>query len=129
MREEKCNAPIEFELSIYIGFYLAISISLLIPTMNMCSKKCCCGVFFAPFLYLVYLFIKILILIILIPIIHIRYIWDWDDNLCPELKDLTLFWLIFNYIMLVATIVYSIFFGIVTCCGYDHYINEYDYIY
>ena len=114
-----------------VAVYFAISLILLIPIINMCSKKlfCCDGIISITVLYLMYLSIKIIFLISLLIPIHVHYYWDWDDNLCPELKDLTLFWLIFNYIMLVATIVYSIFFGIVTCCGYDRYINVYDYIY
>ena len=112
-----------------IGIYFAASIILLIPAMNMCAKKCCCDFCCISFFYSIYLISKFILLIIMLVYVQQDYNRDWGDNTCPELKELTLFWLIFNYIMLVATIVYSIFFGIVTCCGYDRYINAYDYIY
>ena len=51
---------------------------------------------------------------------------SWDDNLCSELKGLTLFWLIFNYIMLGVTFIYYLFFMGRAYCECDYDFDEYN---
>ena len=64
----------------------------------------------------------------LLIITQIVYNRNWDDNLCPELKDLTLIYLIYIYILFAANIVHFIFFASIACCDCD-YVEEYDYNY
>ena len=91
--------------------YFVGSIILLLPAMNMCAKACCCDFCCVSFLHSAYLIGKLVLLIIMLVFAQLDYNKNWEENTCPELKDLTLFWLIFNYIMLAATFVYYIIFG------------------
>ena len=111
-----------------IGIYFAVSIVLLIPAMNMCAKKCCCDFCCISFFYTIYLISKFVLLIIMLVYVQQDYNRDWGDNTCPELKELTLFWLIFNYIMLGVTFIYYLIFAGIAYCECD-YVSEYDYEY
>ena len=126
---EQCRAPIEESYAILVSCYFASSIFLLLPTLNMCSKKFCCDEFcWIPFLYFIYLLGKLILLIIMLTNVQNEYYREWDDNLCPELETWTLAWLIVNYCMLGISFIYLIIFIAVAFCDCDYY-DEYDYEY
>ena len=127
-QEEQCNAPIENHMPGLVICYFLGSIILLVPAMNMCAKACCCDFCCVSFLHSVYLIGKLVLLIIMLVFAQLDYNKNWEENTCPELKDLTLFWLIFNYIMLAATFVYYIIFGGIAYCDCD-YVDDYEYSY
>ena len=125
-KEEECRAPTDESLAILVNCYFTISIFLLLPTMNMCAKKCCFDFCCIPFLYSIYILGKFVLMIIMLTNVQNDYKRSWDDNLCSELKGLTLFWLIFNYIMLGVTFIYYLFFMGIAYCECDYGFDEYD---
>ena len=125
-KDEQCRAPIEESFALLVTCYFVISIFLLMPTMNMCAKKCCCDFCCIPFFYTVYIIGKFVVLIIMLVNVQNDYNRSWEDNLCSELEGLTLFWLIFNYIMLGATFIYYLFFMGIAYCECDYSFDEYD---
>ena len=128
-QDEECKAPIEESFAILVSCYFACSIFLILPIFNMCAKKICCDFCCVPFLYSVYLIGKFVLLIIMLTNVQNDYdrSWeDWDTNLCPNLKDFTLAWLIINYVMLACTFIYSIFFMGIAFCDCDYDWSEYD---
>jgi len=53
------------------------------------------------------------------------YYESWENNICPNLKPLTTFWLIWNYIIISLSFIYSIIhIASSTCDYYDE--NDYD---
>ena len=94
----------------------------------MCSHKFDIGVCIVLFLDFIYSIGKLVMLIVILILVQIKYSKNWDENTCPELEGLTLFWLIFSYIMLGVSIFYfSINIGISFCnCEYfDDMYYEY----
>ena len=71
---------------------------------------------------LIYLFAKIIAGIILLIAIQKSYNGDWnnwDNNICPNIKSLTLFWLILNYITIGFLTIHMIFSFIRTLLSSD----------
>lgn len=94
----------------------------------MCSHKLDIGVCIVLLIDFIYSIIKLIMLIVIIVFVQIKYIGNWDENTCPELQGLTLFWLIFNYIMLGVSIYYLIInIGISFCLC--EYFDDYNYQY
>ena len=103
--------------------YFVTALLILIPVLNTCLNKgsyfCC-----VKFLLFLYLAGKFTILIIMLVYVQTAYYKSWDENLCDHLKGFTLFWLIWNYIILSLSFIYFISYIIGGCCeAYD----EYDY--
>ena len=103
--------------------YFVIALLLLIPGLNTCLNEgdCFC---FAKFLLFLYLAGKFTVLIIMLVHVQNGYYKSWDENNCGHLEGFTLFWLIWNYIMLSLSFIYFMTY-IIGACGDDY--DKYDY--
>ena len=124
-QDDICKAPIDEGLASLVNCYFTISLFLLFPALNMCSKKICDDFCCIPFLYFIYLLGKLVLLIIMLAIVQTAYYKNWDDNICDGLEGWTLAWLVVNYIMLGCTFIYSLFFMGVAFCDCDYDFDEY----
>ena len=93
-----------------VSFYLVISIIMFIFAVQTLIDRCRC-------LHAInigtYLLAKIGIGITMLVYIQKDYYGDWDNNTCSNLKSWTLFWLVWNYIIICITFILScIFFTI-----------------
>ena len=68
---------------------------------------------------LFYVFAKIITGLIMLINIQKAYIKDWNNETCTNLKPLTLFWLILNYIMVGLLTFHIIYCFISTLMGSD----------
>ena len=118
-----CKSPVDEEMSFMVICYFVTSLLLLIPLFISCLN-CSIGVYFAKSLMFLYLVGKSIVSIMMISHIQTSYYKDWNENKCDNLKPLTLFWLIWNYIAISLTFIYFLIYIGSTCC--EHY-GEYDY--
>ena len=53
---------------------------------------------------------------------------SWDESVCDNIKSLTTFWLVWNYIIMCLSFIYLIIYvASSTCDYYDEYDYEPDY--
>ena len=126
--EYKCKSPIDEDINTMVICYFVVALLLIIPLINSlldhyAAHDC------AKFIPAVYLIGKLATQIIMIINVHIDYDSEigWDKNICPNLKSLTLFWLIWNYINISITFIYFIIYigiGWCDCTYYDDYDFE-----
>ena len=103
--------------------YFVTALLILIPVLNTCLNEggCFCFVKFLLFLYLAG---KFTVLIIMLVHVQNAYYKSWEENLCKDLESFTLFWLIWNYIMLSLSFIYFLTYIVGAC---DDSYDEYDY--
>ena len=121
IESSNCDSPIDRDMALLVICYFVIGILLLIPVLSTCLNKYYCFIFL-KIINVLYLAGKLTVLIIMIANVQSDYYRNWEDNICDNLKPLTTFWLIWNYIMMSFTFIYSIcYIASSTCDSYDDY--------
>ena len=111
-----CNSPLDNDLSLITILYFVYSIMILINSINTCKH------FYKNvnrIIQIIFYLAKFGIFITMIVFIQRDYNgdWDnWDNNNCPSLKSLTLFWLIWNYIFNSINFIFGIIYFNLTKC-------------
>ena len=108
-KDTLCDSPIDDDLSLMVTFYLAISIIMFIFAINTCIEGCRCYHAINIGLYLLF---KLGIGITMLVYIQKDYYGNWENNTCSSLKPLTIFWLVWNYILICITFILSCIFFI-----------------
>ena len=113
--EENCNSPVDEHISLMVILYFVISIIMFVLAINSCLN---CREINACLISL-YILSKLGLGITMLTFIQRDYYGNWDDNTCSYLKPLTLFWLIWNYVIIcISFILGCIYFigGLIECC-------------
>ena len=125
--EYKCKSPVDDDVSTLTICYFVVALLLIVPLIyslldHYAAHDC------AKFFPGVYLIGKIAIQIIMIINIQIDYASEtgWDNNICPKLESLTLFWLIWNYINISITFIYFLVYAGIGWCECSYY-DDYDF--
>ena len=111
-------------MALLVVCYFVSGILLLIPAISTTLNKYYCFIFM-KIINILYLIGKLTVIIIMLANVQPDYNRNWEDNKCDNLKPLTTFWLIWNYILMSSTFIYSIcYIASSTCDSYDDY--DYD---
>ena len=120
----ECNSPIDEDIPTLIICYFITGLLLLIPTLALCLNKYYCFIF-VKIILILYLIGKLTILIIMLSNVQSDFYKDWNDCCCDNLKTITTFWLVWNYIIMILSFIYTIVhIASSTCDYYDE--NDYD---
>ena len=121
---DKCNSPIDglsIMILIFYGIFLLLFIfNSIVFFINTENDAC-------HFRFFFYFLIALVLEIIMIIKIQKNYTKDWNENECSNLKSLTLFWLIINYIKSVHLFIGFLSYVFNLCgiiqmiCGADDY--------
>ena len=112
-------------MSSMVTCYFVASILVFIPTFNANLNKRL-GYWIVRILSYIYLAGKLTILIIMLVNVQNSYYLNWESNKCDSLKGLTVFWLVWNYIITIIGFIYAIVFVGSDCCD-DFYEYDFDY--
>ena len=110
--EEQCNSPIDDDLSLMVIFYFVISIIMFALAINTCLD---CRHINALILS-IYILSKLGLGITMLVFVQGDYYGNWDDTTCSALKPLTLFWLIWNYIIICISFILGCIYFICPLC-------------
>ena len=111
-------------MAVLVICYFVIGILLLIPLLSIYLNKYYHFIF-VKIINVLYLAGKLTVLIIMIVYVQSDYNRNWEDNTCDNLKPLTTFWLVWNYIIMSLTFIFFIsYIASSTCDSYDDY--DYD---
>ena len=120
----QCFSPVDEDIHLLVIFYFVIALLLLIPTLVTCLNQYYCFIF-VKIIITLYLAGKLVFLILMLIFVQNDYYESWENNICPNLQPLTTFWLIWNYIIISLSFIYSIIhIASSTCDYYDE--NDYD---
>ena len=100
-------------MSLMVVFYFIISIIMVIFSFNSCFNGCR---HFYAFILSLYLLAKLGLGITMLVYIQRDYYGSWENNVCSSLKPLTLFWLIWNYIIICITFILTCIYFIFPLC-------------
>ena len=114
LNDEICNTPLEEDLSIIINCYFVISIIIFVPILFPCCylEEPDCILFY----WILYIIGKIAIIIVMLCYVQTDLFQKWDNELCPNLYNLGIFWIVWNYIQLVYSAVVTVLIICRCCC-------------
>ena len=115
--EVNCGSPVDDHLPLMVKLYFAISIIVFCFVLNSLLNGYGCREFNACILGL-YLLSKISLSITMLVYIQKDYKGNWDDNICTNLEPLTLYWLIWNYISVSITGIFTLIYFIFPICDF-----------
>ena len=108
-----CNSPVDDHIPLMVIFYFVISIILFVVAINTCLDRC--YIINAGIVSL-YILSKLGLGITMLVFIQRDYYGDWENTICPNLKPLTLFWLIWNYIIICISFILGCIYFIFSLC-------------
>ena len=111
--ETLCNSPVDDDIPLMVIFYFVISIILLVVSINTCLNGC---TIINACIVALYILSKLGLGITMLVYIQRDYYGDWDNTICPSLKPLTLFWLIWNYIIICISFILGCIYFIFPLC-------------
>ena len=108
-------------------YYFIIGLLLLIPLLSTCLNDHSCFIC-VKVINVFYLGAKLIVLIFMIIIVQNAHYNNWDAVVCNNIRPLTTFWLVWNYIIMCLSFIYLIIYiASSTCDYYDEYDYEPDY--